>query len=258
MAGFSIPGPAGTGDIAVIDVDDGTQPLCAMSLAAPLCAIREDGLPNAFWLSQLVGPDPIPSLFNSCLNPAQGLTDADFEQAATTLGIEVAMIKAVAQVEAPRGAFDDMGRPTILFERHYFHRFTAGAYDQSDPDISNPVDGGYGKFSAQYPKLERAYKLDAAAALKSCSWGKFQIMGANHEACGFGNVEYFVRAMMTSERGQLDAFVAFLTNTSGLIGKISKQDWAGFARSYNGPGYKKNDYDGKLKEAYEGFKAATK
>ena len=30
-------------------------------------------------------------------------------------------------------------------------------------------------------------------------------------------------------------------------------DWATFARRYNGPGYAKNDYDGKLQRAYDRF-----
>lgn len=42
--------------------------------------------------------------------------------AAAKLSCEVRAVKAVTMVEAPRGAYDDYGRPTILFERHLFHR----------------------------------------------------------------------------------------------------------------------------------------
>lgn len=91
-------------------------------------------------------------------------------------------------------AFDDYGRPRILFERHYFPRLTQGRYDKRHPDISNSLAGGYGKFSAQYGKLERAYVLDAVAALESASWGRFQIMGSNYRDAGFVSVQEFVLA----------------------------------------------------------------
>ena len=35
-------------------------------------------------------------------------------------GIEGAVLRAFRKEEAPRGPFDDKGRVTILFERHYF------------------------------------------------------------------------------------------------------------------------------------------
>jgi hypothetical protein len=34
---------------------------------------------------------------------------------------------------------------------------------------------------------------------------------------------------------------------------LKKQDWAAFAKAYNGPGYKANKYDTKLAEAYQHF-----
>lgn len=83
-----------------------------------------------------------------------------------------------------RGAFHSEGRPTILFERHKFHLHTAGKYDVSNPEISNKLPGGYGLFSEQHPKLEKAKTLDKDAALKSASWGAFQIMGENLSRLG--------------------------------------------------------------------------
>ncbi|WP_426772988.1 N-acetylmuramidase domain-containing protein, partial [Pseudomonas aeruginosa] len=35
---------------------------------------------------------------------------------------------------------------------------------------------------------------------------------------------------------------------------LKSKDWAEFARRYNGPDYKKNNYDVKLAEAYQSFK----
>lgn len=170
-------------------------------------------------------------------------------EAAKGLGCEVAAIKAVVLTETPRGAFDDQGRPSILYERHYFHRLTKGKYD-SDPVLSNKDSGGYGKYSAQYGKLNKAIALDKSAALQSASWGAFQIMGENYKAAGFASVDDFVQGMGTMQ-GQLNAFVTFIKNTPPLQTALQNKHWATFARTYNGPKYKKNDYDTKLANNYQ-------
>lgn len=183
-----------------------------------------------------------------------GLTEETYVDMAARLGCEVAAIKAVVECEvAIRGPFDAQGRPTILFERHKFHRHTGGKYDRSHPDISNPTWGGYGKFSAQYPKLERAMALDHAAGLKSCSWGAFQILGENHVQAGHSSVDSFVAAMRRGILPQAEAFVAFVLADSKLLSAIRQRNWATFARIYNGPGYKDNDYDGKMRANYQRF-----
>lgn len=170
-------------------------------------------------------------------------------EAAKELGCEVAAIKAVVLTETPRGAFDEEGRPSILYERHYFHRLTKGKYD-SDSVLSNKDAGGYGKYSAQYGKLNKAIALDKDAALQSASWGAFQIMGANYTAAGFGSVDDFVRGMGTVQ-GQLNAFVTFIKNTPPLQTALQNKHWVTFAKTYNGPKYKKNDYDTKLSNNYQ-------
>jgi len=179
------------------------------------------------------------------------LRDEDYAAAALALGCEVAAIKAVAAVETgPQGPFESQGRPTILFERHIFSRLTGGVYDASEPDISNPVPSGYGLYSAQYSRLIRAAALDADAALKSASWGAFQILGSNFSEAGFGSVEACVAAMRSGVRAHLEAFVKFVAADPVKLKAIRAKDWAGFAERYNGPGYKQSGYDVKLAKAY--------
>lgn len=190
-------------------------------------------------------------LFHACLNPLVGLTDDDYAAAAKTLGVDVATIQAVAEVETSGNAFDTLGRPRILFERHYFHRLTGGRYDKRHAGISAKSAGGYGKFSAQYGKLEEAFALDADAALSSASWGRFQIMGSNHHAAGFASVRQFVLAMTRSEAEHLNAFARFVRAHPAMVSALQKKDWASFAKAYNGKEYRKNLYDDKLKSAYE-------
>jgi hypothetical protein len=193
--------------------------------------------------------------------PSRGgdtLSNADFARAAQALGCEAAAIKAVAEVEAGTiGAWFSDGRPTILYEKHIFRDQTRNAYSRTHPDLSGPYQPGtYGGSAAQYPKLRRAAVLDEDAALKSCSWGKFQIMGFNHVTTGHVTVVDFVRDMNHSSGRQLDAFVAFIAADADLASAIRAKDWARFARGYNGPAYRTNQYDTKMAAAYARYAAS--
>ncbi|AZB23580.1 N-acetylmuramidase family protein [Chryseobacterium bernardetii] len=178
------------------------------------------------------------------------LTEQDYIDAAKELGCEVAAIKAVSEVEAPKGGFQADGRPTILFERHKFHEFTKGKYSKEFPDISNPRPGGY--TNDEHARLDKAAKLDRNAALKSASWGKFQIMGFNHNLVGFPVLQDFINAMYKSEGEQLKAFVKFI-KANKLDDELRDKRWADFARIYNGRNYHINAYDKKMAAAYKKY-----
>ncbi len=180
--------------------------------------------------------------------PATPINDGDVESAATKLGCQVAAVRAVLDVES-RGGFLPDGRPKILFERHFFRRLTNKKYDADYPAISNKTPGGYSGGAAEYDRLAKAIKLNRDAALRSASWGAFQIMGDNCTLAGFGDVEDFVAAMVAGEAGQLMAFVGFV-QSAGLADELRRLDWAGFARGYNGANYVINRYDKKLAAAY--------
>src|SRR5690606_3053322 len=179
---------------------------------------------------------------------AAPLDDEAIEAAAKKIGCQVAAVRAVIDVES-RGGFLPDGRPKILFERHYFSRLTKRKFDAAAPDISHPKWGGYKGGAAEYERLARAIKLDRDAALRSASWGAFQIMGDNFRLCGFADVEAFVKAMVSGAPAQLDAFVSFIRKT-GLSDELIRRDWAGFARGYNGPAFRANKYDEKLAAAF--------
>ncbi len=187
------------------------------------------------------------------------LTEQDFADAAGQLGCEVASIKAVCEVEAPRGGFNPDGTPATLFEGHKFHKATGGKFDIEAPDLSYPTwtRRHYGKnWQAEQARLQRAMTLDREAALRSASWGKFQIMGFNHEVVGFPAIQGFVNAMYKSEREHLMAFVMFVLK-EGLAPALRRKDWANFARGYNGPAYAENKYDTKMAAAYSKFRRAA-
>jgi hypothetical protein len=243
--------PAATGQF------DALTAAAIVAFQRTACALlTQDGVvsPRGFTIRRLDTaylPQPAHRVFaDMCWRTGPDLTPADFTAAATALACEVAAIRAVAEVETKRAAFDEVGRPTILFERHYFARLSGHAFDATHPDIANSAAGGYGRFSAQYPKLKRAATLDEAAALKSASWGMFQIMGANHAAAGHGTVAGFVDAMMTGPAAHLAAFVAFIRADATLLRALRARDWPAFARGYNGPGYARNNYDVEMRNAY--------
>jgi hypothetical protein len=180
------------------------------------------------------------------------ISEQAFAEAAEDLGCEIAAIKAVAEVESRGDGFLQDNRPKILFERHIFSRTTGRKYDGSHPDISNRKAGGYQGGAKEHDRLKEAMALDEEAALKSASWGRFQIMGFNHAACGYDSVQDFVAAMEESEDEHLQAFVGFV-QTNRLASALRHRDWAAFARRYNGPQFRKNKYDEKMDASYRRF-----
>jgi hypothetical protein len=194
--------------------------------------------------------EPLP--FSGTATP---LSAVALVRAAKALDCEAAVIDAVLRVETGgAGGFlaDGSGRPRILFEAHLFARATGGRYNASHPTISSPIWNRalYLGGAAEYDRLAQAVALDRGAALKSTSWGLFQILGQNHVPAGFRAVEYFVSAMATGEDAQLAAFTSFCTS-EGLAAYLRARAWAAFARRYNGPQFAENRYADKLELAYQ-------
>lgn len=173
-----------------------------------------------------------------------------YAAAATRLDCEIAAIRAVAMTEVVGQTWNIYSRPLVLFERHYFARLTGNRFTAEHPDISNPHPGGYGPSRRQHDRLKRAAALDEEAALKSASWGMFQIMGANHAAAGFATVGAMVDAILLRASAHLEAFTSFILHNRALLTALRGRNWSAFASGYNGPGYAANDYDGKMARNY--------
>lgn len=195
-------------------------------------------------------------------NPrAQALTDADFERAAAELGHGVTLkhMKASKKIEAPRGSFDDLGRPSILYERHVFSRNThpKGRFNATHPLLSalkGYGPGGYGAFSAQYGKLAQAYALEPEAAFEACSWGAFQVLGENAVALGYESARAMAVELAKSEAAHLDSYVRFL-KVNGLADDLGRcragdpESCIPFVSGYNGSGFRNFSYHIKFAEA---------
>lgn len=180
-----------------------------------------------------------------------------FQDVADQLEIETATVQAISKVESNGGGFLADGRPKILFEGHVFwKRLSINGINPND-HVKGNEDILYEKWDKskylggikEYDRLEKAKKIHYQAALESASYGAFQIMGFNYALCGFSSVESFVKAM-SDEASQLKAFATFL-KSRGLSKHLKEKNWQGFAREYNGPAFKDNNYDSKLKNAYD-------
>jgi len=185
------------------------------------------------------------------------ITNAAFAINAKVLGLEIPIIKAVAQVESRGSGFLQTGEPVILFEPHRFWAnlvksgINPKLFVKGNEDILYPVWGTrpYGKYSHQHSRLERAIKIDRHAALSSASWGLFQIMGENYKLAGFSALQDFITAMYKDEDAHLAAFSSFITNKK-LVGYLKEHDWERFTAGYNGKGQVEK-YSNEIKKAYE-------
>ena len=193
------------------------------------------------------------------------LGDADLEQAAAALGVSVATIRAVNEVESRgQGMIPDDGRPVILFERHRFwqqleqHGVDPAGAAEAWPQVCSRTRGGYQGGAAEYVRLATATLIHPAAALESCSWGAFQVMGYHWKALGYESIDAFVACMKSGEAAQLDAFVRYIAHDPVLLAALKARKWAAFAKGYNGPDYAANLYDAKLAQAYSKYSGTEK
>jgi hypothetical protein len=171
-------------------------------------------------------------------------------------GYQAAKLLAVIDVESAGVAFWSIGTKSlspIRFEGHYFYRkLTGSKLEQAvKTGLASPKAGGVknpSNFADRYELLERAKAIDTVAALESTSFGLGQIMGDHWESLGFESIQEFVKANETL-RGQIELIIKFI-EINDLKDEIDNEQWATFAKAYNGPNYKKNAYDKKLKAAY--------
>ncbi|WP_353174194.1 N-acetylmuramidase family protein [Acinetobacter rudis] len=186
------------------------------------------------------------------------LSTEQIEKQAASLGISVAAIRAVIEVECKGSGFNSDQTPVILFERHVFRQRLIANHKvqiaekamRERPDLCNKTAGGYGLYSAQHGRLNAATQYHRDSALESASWGLGQVMGYHWKSLGYPNLQNFINAMYRDEASQLDAMCHYI-KVNNLVKALQNKDWKAFARGYNGPAYAKNSYDTKLGNAYK-------
>ena len=186
------------------------------------------------------------------------ISEADFRKVADELGLEVAVIKAVVEIEAGQSmkGFWAPGVPVVNFDASTCARYRkkGGAIPQKNAKVPSGLSGYPLK---EWRQLTDARHRDAKSANMGTFWGMFQIGGFNYKLCGCHSVEEFVDLMSYSELDQLELFAAFVRNT-GMLKYLKSKDWAGFALRYNGPSYKKRGYHTRMAQAYARYKNKKK
>jgi len=195
------------------------------------------------------------------------LSEQDLINFAKQHNIELAVIKAVNEIESNGKGFLIDGRPVILFEGHVFWRELVKRNIDPNQFVNDFTKNVlYKKWtkkhylggSKEYSRLEKAAGMSDLqevhdAAYASASWGAFQIMGFHYKTLGYNSVDSFASKMYEDEGKHLEAFGKFLV-ANDLIKHLKSKNWAAFAKGYNGSGYKRNRYDEKLKRAYLKYK----
>ena len=192
------------------------------------------------------------------------LTDEDFREVAEELGVEVAAVKAVVEIEAgaKHEGFWANGKPIINFDLSMFRKFAArnkinlSRYQRSHAVVfAKPNRARYGSYqAAQQARLDAARTIDDKTAIEGTFWGMFQLGGFNWKVCGTSSPDEFVRLMSRSERDQLELFDEFIRET-GMLPLLKAKNWSAFARRFNGPTYARRGYHTRLARAYAKHKA---
>lgn len=188
------------------------------------------------------------------------LTDEDYAKTANELGVEVAVIKAVIDIEAGKAhkGFASPGVPVINFDRTMFtillHKAGISTKKYSGNTAFKKVNvAKYGNYSAaQWARLKAGRKISSSIANQATFWGMFQIGGFNWKKCGCSSIDDFVKKMCFSENMQLQLFADFIVN-SNMLKYLKAKDWRGFSRAYNGPNYAKKGYHTRMASAYRKY-----
>lgn len=127
----------------------------------------------------------------------------------------------------------------------------------SSPDLVHNVgtykdpNAIYGTEKEQFKKIDEAKKIDNDSAIKSCSWGKFQVMGKYYNYLYESPAE-MEEAMNMCEVQHFAYFKVYLKDVVGsaIITAMKNKNWAKIAELYNGPDYAVKKYHINMDKEY--------
>lgn len=190
------------------------------------------------------------------------ITDTEIEKIANEFGLGFKVVKTVLLIESAGSGFDSKtGLIKIQFEPHVFHRelatkkisstlklITGTLYNLTIGNfvIENKVDIQ----SKEWEAFDIAKKVNEDAAYRATSFGLGQIMGFNYKASGYTSAKEMADDFSKGEYNQLRGMMNFIKSQSKMFTALKATDWETFARLYNGPSYKRFQYDTKLRDTY--------
>lgn len=179
----------------------------------------------------------------------------DIPRLAHRIDVSEDHLRAFLEVEARSRGYDRQGRPIMLFEPHVFYR----NLPQSQRAEAIRAGLAYPRWDTKpyprdsYPRLIQAIAINEDAALKACSIGLSQVLVENHSSVGYRTPQDMWQAFMDDEEEHVEAMVRFIL-ANNIADDLKAELWETVARTYNGPGYKKNRYHTKMAEAFAKFK----
>lgn len=177
------------------------------------------------------------------------ITDELIRGLAANAGWDYAVLRAIIAVESGGIGFaKDTGKIIIQFEPSWFRRKVA--YAPSGKWSVNGVE----RQSQEWIAFNDAFKINPNAAMESTSIGMMQIMGFHYKTLGFNNVGAMWDFAKESEANQVELAIRFIKSNPKLAAAVKNKDFPMIAYYYNGSGYKKNNYDQKLLNAWMKYK----
>ena len=229
-----------------------------MSLQGYACssdnAVANDSVASTDSIKQTSVKEPVQSI--------APLTHEDYVEVAERLGIEVAAIKAVVEIEAGKAhkGFWELGKPIINYDMSVVNKFAPklgvnlSKYRNSHPEIWGASKKKYGSQQAsEWARFVALRSVDNTLGIYSSFWGMFQIGGFNWKLCKTKDVNEFFELMCRSEKDQLILFANFI-ESADMVKYLKAKNWAGFASRYNGPSYASRGYHTRMAKAYAKYK----
>ena len=172
---------------------------------------------------------------------------------ANELGVTKSHLLALIHVEAKNHKSLPKGKIPARFERHWMRKCLIKkgiSLKGIHSDLSHRKRSL--KKQKPYELVHRASKINKECAHYATSWSVFQIMGFNHVLTGHKSAVEMARKMHESPHEKYVALANFLKNHKNgqALKALKRNDWKGFARSYNGENYRQNRYDKKIMKAY--------
>ncbi len=194
------------------------------------------------------------------------LNHTDVENLSKEFGVSVPAAWAVIDTESSGSGFAPDGRIKIQFEPSVFANEldkigienklvlvgkTSRGLKIWDITVAGiTIRNGVENQPAEWAAYNIAVTIHKDAAQRATSFGMGQVMGFNCRLAGFKTAQEMINAFNESEYNQVRGMFGFI-KAHQLMDELERKDWDGFARVYNGPGYKAQGYDVTLPKNYK-------
>ena len=150
-------------------------------------------------------------------------------EAANALGIPVEVVQTIEAVESG-------GRPSaIRFEPHLFLRHRPSLV-LDIPFTRGPRGFSVTRSETDQSAFEHAFELDPDAAVKSTSWGLYQVLGS-HLIKAYGSAQLGVDSFYADPLGaSYQLLVSWFKGNRPALAAAREKNWTELARRYNGSG----------------------